>query len=111
MLDLAKDLIQKTNADQLKWQELDAGDTPEFAAEIGKYSTTSRYHFDQDEGEGYYFLDIINRNGTVVGTVRRSRYEDGFSTLQRLYDTAMASARNLKTAIGDIRQALASGLR
>jgi len=106
LIELAKDLIEHTKSDDLKWSEETSFGMTAYSASIGNFTATIKYHFDEDVEESYYIISLIDGSGTVVGSATRARIYKDYEILDRLYEVAVASARNLKKSISDVRSLL-----
>jgi len=86
-------IIQKTNDDEVKWNatrdEAYVLRTSSATVEVGHY-------IDHDAEAGYYYFKYFNIQKKTDAGFRVSNTEDDYSTMERLFSVAAASAANIK---------------
>ena len=86
-------IIEKTNDDEAKWEstrdEAYVLRTSAATIEVGHY-------IDHDAEVGYYYFKYFNINKKTDAGFRVNNMEDDYSTMERLFSVAVASAANIK---------------
>lgn len=86
-------VIQKTNDDEVKWEaardEVYVLRTSSATVEIGHY-------IDHDAAVGYYYFKYFNINKKTDAGFRVAHLDDDYTTMERLFSVAAASAANIK---------------
>lgn len=107
IMNLAEKITRKTENNEVNWSEEDNILSEEFFARIGNIPVAILSHTNNDTGtHSFIFKVYSSAAGQLAGQVSRDDHEDGYSILGRLFESAMASARNLDHILEEMQSAL-----
>lgn len=103
LFELAQSLIEKTNNQEIKWEEEDNVVETEYSAKLGMSSVTIISSIDNFTSAPSLVCKIINKKKQVAGQMSALRGEPDYRILQSLFDSAMASSKDLYETLDEIQ--------
>lgn len=107
ILSIASEITKKTDNNAVRWNDEDNISSEEFSAKIGNTPVAILSYNNNETGRhSFVFKVFSSATGQLAGQVSFDDDEVGYFTLERLFESAMANARDLDSILEDMQNTL-----